>query len=240
MPTDEQNNTTPEATPAPVAGTDQVAQVSQTTPASTPSASASTDLGSETPSGDTPAVGATTDLGSEDEAAAAAQAAEPPPYAKYHAPPEDGVYADPVLPDGAVANPELKAKFLPVVAELGLSQEGMQKLVDFKSEIDQEQIKVWSDHLGELRTQAKADPEIGGNKYDASIAAGKAAISKFGTPGLRSVLNHYGVGAHPEMIRFMARVGAAMGETPALNGEGSAPQGSTRPLHEVLYTNPNS
>lgn len=171
----------------------------------------------------------TTDLGEEDPK----PEDEAAPYAEYHTPPE-GDYEDFVLPDGAVADEAIKLEFLPIVKELGLSQKGAQKLVDFKSKLDTLQLKNWSNHLVELKATAQKDPEIGGAKYQPAVAQAKAAIAKFGTPGLRKMFNDYGVGNHPEMIRFMAKIGAATGETPALEPGGGAGV-VNKPLHEILY-----
>lgn len=171
-----------------------------------------------------------TDLGAEE---ASDDPASPPPYAEYHGAPE-GEYEDFVLPDGAVADEALAAEFRPFAKELGLSQKGAQRLVEFKTKLDQHQLRQWQDHLKELRTQAQAHPEIGGARYNEAVAIGRSVIAKFGTPGLRQMMNAYGVGAHPEMIAFMARIGRAVGETPALgNGDGAG--GGQKPLHEILY-----
>jgi hypothetical protein len=198
-------------------------------PTETTSDSASTDLGSDD---EAATAAAATDLGADDPDTPA-EKEEKPEVNEYHGAPE-GDYEDFILPDGAPADDELKAEFIPIVKELGLSQKGAQKLVDMKAKMDGLQLQRWSNHLNELREQAKADPDIGGPKYAAAVASGKGVIAKFGSPEFRQMLNHYGVGAHPEMIKFMAKVGAAMGETPAVNNGGGTSD-TKRPLHEILY-----
>lgn len=181
-----------------------------------------------------------TDLGADDEDPDKKKEETPDdPYKDFRGPPEGGAYEDFTLPDGAIADTELKDMFQPLAAELGLSQAGAQKLVDFKAKMDQHGIKIWRDHLTALQTASKADEEIGGAKYNESVQLGRSAIAKFGTPALRTVLNNYGVGAHPEMIRFMAKVGRAMGETPTIT-EGAGGGGKQKPLHETLYDHPTS
>ena len=198
--------------------------------------STQTDLGSSDKSGET---SDTTDLGAEDEPSGEGKKAEAPAYAEFYGPPETGAYEDFALPDGTVADPDLRSKFEPFAKELGLSQKGAQKLVDFKAEMDKHAMENWRNHLGDLKTKAQADPEIGGAKYEAAVASGRSAVAKFGTPAFRQMLNQYGVGAHPEMIKFMAKIGQAMGETPTV-GEGTAAGGTNKPLHEKLYTHPSS
>jgi hypothetical protein len=204
----------------------------------------SDDTTSETPAGQTPAAGSgdsnVTDLGADDEASAelnpddtpkAKEEAKPSPYFGL---PENGEYGEFTLPDGAEADPALRDEFLPIVKELQLNQEGAQKLVDFKAKLDQHAIENWGNHVNDLRTQAQADPEIGGAKYQPSLIAGKAAIKQFGTPAFRQMLNHYGVGNHPEMIRFLAKVGAATSETTIPPG-GGATTVADKPLHDLMY-----
>lgn len=232
--TNETTQTTPSSETPPPAGTETPAATGTETPSTsneTPSISASTDLGNEEAAAAT--AGATTDLGADDEVKEEGEAAEDP-YKDFRGPPENGSYADFTLPDGAVADEELKNEFVPLVTELGLSQAGAQKLVDFKTKLDAAHVKRWGDHLNELREAAKNDPEIGKAKYTENLSIAKKAIAKFGGPGLRDVLNKYGVGAHAEMIRAWAKVGRAMGETPGLdNGGGSGTV--QKPLHELMY-----
>ena len=44
------------------------------------------------------------------------------------------------------------------------------------------------------------------------MAVAQGALARFGTPGLRAFLTESGGGNHPEVIRFMARVGNAIAE----------------------------
>lgn len=163
-------------------------------------------------------------------------AKEPPadPYAAFRGPPESGEYADYTLPDGAVADPELKAEFDPIVKELGLSQKGAQKLVEFKAKLDQRQLQQWNDYQNSLTVAAKRDPEIGGQRYQPSLAAGRQVIAKFGNEEFKTMLRDTGVARHPEMIRFLSKVGKAIGETPAL-GEGGGAVSEPKPLYELMY-----
>lgn len=203
--------------------------VTQQTNTQQTSATSSTDLGEDGSQEQT-----NTDLGAEDEQTD--KTADTPPYAEYITPPAEGKYEAFTLPDGFQADEELTNEFTPVANELGLSQKGAQKLVDHYAKIEQKKLERWGGHLKELKALAQKDPEIGGARYPAAVAAGRSVISKFGTPGLRKLMNDYGVGAHPEMIRFMAKIGAAMGETPTpTSGEGGQGVRKDTPLHELMY-----
>lgn len=207
---------------------------------------AQTDLGSEETTSQSPAQqqgqtqtdnGVATDLGADDTDLAVQEPGEKKEEAKapeFFGAPENGEYADFVLPDGAQADENLKAEFLPVAKELGLNQAGAQKLVDFKAKLDQYAVQNWGNHVKELRDTAMRDPEIGGGNYQPALASGRQAITKFGTPEFRKMLNHYGVGNHPEMIRFLAKVGQATGET-TIPPSGGATTVAEKPLHEIMY-----
>jgi hypothetical protein len=61
-------------------------------------------------------------------------------------------------------------------------------------------------------TASKADPEFGGEKLASSLNLAKRAIDKYGTPGLRTMLDQSGLGNHPEVIRFFTRIGRTLSE----------------------------
>lgn len=73
--------------------------------------------------------------------------------------------------------------------------------------------------------QAKADPEIGGDKFNENISIGRKAVEQFGGPKLMEALTQSGMGSHPEMIRFAVKVGQAMADPKILvnNSGGSKP-----------------
>ena len=177
----------------------------------------------------------TSDAPAEKQAAAKEQA---DPYAQFRGVPETGEYGDYTMPDGAVADPALKAEFDPIVKELGLSQVGAQKLVDFKAKLDAAQLRLWNDYQQGLVTAAKRDPEIGGSRYSESLNVGRSVVSKFGTPEFKEMLRNAGIANHPEMIRFLAKVGKSTGETPAL-GEGGGAVSEKKPLYELMYGSAN-
>lgn len=169
---------------------------------------------------------------------------EKPPVPEFFGAPknEDGTDKDYdafTLPEGSAANEELQTSFTKLARELGLNQTGAQKLVDYKTQLDQAATKAWGNHLETLRQASRKDPTIGGANYAAAVTAGRAVIKKFGGADggaeLRSVMKNYGVGDHPAMIRFFAAIGKATLETPTGGGEGSGGSVVEKPLHELFY-----
>ncbi|MGM0743218.1 MAG: hypothetical protein ACQEVT_16760 [Pseudomonadota bacterium] len=60
---------------------------------------------------------------------------------------------------------------------------------------------------------AKADKEIGGQNWDASIATAQKVIDRFGTPELMAdVIQGQGLGTHPEVIRLLPRIGNGLSD----------------------------
>lgn len=143
--------------------------------------------------------------------------------------PEDGKYAL-TMPEGVEVDQALLDELGPEFKELGLTNSQAQKLAD--KFIASQQAKAeaqgtrWSETITKWADDAKADKEIGGDKWDVTVAASQRAVKNLGTPELREYLNASGGGNHPELIRFMAKVGAMIKEdSPA----GSGSEGSGKP-----------
>lgn len=139
-----------------------------------------------------------------------------------------GSYADFTVPEGMELNSALLEQAVPVFQELGLTQEQAQKLIDIQAaEVQaagERQVDTFNQLLQDWLAESKADKEIGGDKFEQTVKVAQNAISKFGTPELKQLLDQHGVGNHPEMIRFMARVGATLKEdNPGGEGNNSQP-----------------
>lgn len=152
----------------------------------------------------------------------------PEPWKEYVGAPEGGQYADITLPDGFTVEKPLLDKFTAFAAQKGLSQKAVQEFADFyakeivgpQSASFVEQISTWYDEVHK-------DAEIGGAKYEASVQNAERALSVFGTAGLKQLMVQYGIGNHPEVVRFFARVGSALpAEDNAGGGKPGAKQGT--------------
>jgi hypothetical protein len=111
----------------------------------------------------------------------------------------------------------------PVFKELGLTNEQANKLMpvagQFAKSIIEQRDQQFLGTILEQRKQwlgdAKADQEIGGTNWDASIQSSARALDRLGFPkgsSLRAALDESGFGNHPEMVRLLARAGKAIGE----------------------------
>lgn len=138
--------------------------------------------------------------------------------------PED--YGDFTLPEGMIVNDAVLGEFKALSAELGLSKEQAQKLVDFRAQQEQALFESYRAQGEGWVKSAQNDAEYGGKAFAANIAVADRAVAAFGTPELRSLLNPYhptenptgtGLGNHPEIIRAFYRAGLTVTEPGPVN-----------------------
>ena len=105
----------------------------------------------------------------------------------------------------------LAAEFTATAKEANLSNDQAQKLVDmYGKEVKAIQVKQqdeWDNTLKEWKDTAMKDEEIGGVKLTESVSNAKAALNTFGNTEMIQLLEDSGLANHPEMIRFLAKVG---------------------------------
>lgn len=146
-------------------------------------------------------------------------------------------YADFAMPEGVTVDSALLEQATPIFKELGLTQEQAQKLVDIQAEQvqagSQGQVDAFNQMMTDWQTQSKNDSEFGGDKFEENVGIARAAIDKFGTPELKELLESHGVGNHPEMIRFMIRVGKLTTED--VPGGSTAPANAEQDRVSILY-----
>jgi hypothetical protein len=153
--------------------------------------------------------------------------------------PEDGKYTL-AMPEGVEVDAELLEAVSPRFKELGLTQKQAQALTDDFIKVQQEraakQVEGWSNTVQKWADDAKADKDIGGVKWDATVKDSRRAVETLGTPALKEYLNATGGGNHPELIRFMAKVGSMIKEdSPAAGGA----EGAGKPAEAAHRLFPN-
>lgn len=120
------------------------------------------------------------------------------------------------LPEGVALDEAVMGDFQKLATEHKLPQDVAQKFVDLGAKMTQgfagqnaaaiEKAKV------EWLTEAKADTEIGGEKFESNAALANNVFNQFGTPKLGEFLKASGLGNHPELVRWGLRVARAIGE----------------------------
>ncbi len=127
------------------------------------------------------------------------------------------------LPEGMEIDEAMAAAAQPVLKELGMKPSQANKLAGLMAEMRQaEADTIANDYVkrqNDYVKTAKADQEIGGTNWDASVAAANQTLQKFGTPSLTAALREHGMQNHPELIRLMKRVGLATADDTAPKGD---------------------
>ncbi|MFZ5692448.1 MAG: hypothetical protein ACOY5F_14460 [Pseudomonadota bacterium] len=167
--------------------------------------------------------------------------------------PADGKYTL-TMPEGVQVDQELIDALGPEFKEIGLTGKQAQKLADTFTKIQTDRAKAYADKPegqwsmssyayfqkngtpDKWADTAKADKDIGGTKWDGTVNTAVRAVNTLGTPGLKEYFEASGAGNHPEVIRFMAKVGAMIKEdNPADGGAG----GSGKPVDAAHMLFPN-
>lgn len=152
-------------------------------------------------------------------------------------------YADFDLPEGIKLDEPVMGEFKGLAKELGLTQEQAQKLVSLGANMQKGNAETFTTQLQAKvdetakgwATEAKADKEIGGDKFDENLGVAKSALDTFGTPELKKLLAESRLGNHPEVLRFMYRAGKAISQDGFVPGRASTAAKSTA---DVLYGSP--
>lgn len=111
-------------------------------------------------------------------------------------------------PEGYELDQPTVDRAIPLFKELGLSQEGAQKLIDFQSELSKQAseagVQLWMDTQAKWVDAVKADPEIGHKLPEVKATISKAIDSVLG-PALgkdfREAMDFTGAGNNPAFIK---------------------------------------
>lgn len=150
--------------------------------------------------------------------------------------PEDGKY-NITLPEGIEVDKGLLDRFSPKFKEAKLTQRQVQAVTSeyaaMRKEEGEKQLEAWGKTVDGWKEAARTDADMGGDKWDATTKSAIRAVTTLGTPELQSYLEASGGGNHPELIRFMAKVGAMIKEDSPATGQSSGGQKQDR--ISVLY-----
>ena len=154
-------------------------------------------------------------------------------------------------PEGLELDAETKGKieaFADQAREMGLSQKQYQSLIEYDinraQQLNEAAVESWNGRVEDWRKSAKADKEIGGEKFAENLKVAESAIKQFGDADLRALLkspspenpNGLAIGNHPAVLRFLNRVGKAIADPKLLQGD-AAPQteGTLRRMYPSMF-----
>ena len=136
-------------------------------------------------------------------------------------------YTDFTLPEGIEADQPLLDGFKQTARELGLPQDGAQKLVDLYAGVITQQAEAAEKQKAEWEAEIREDP-----KHEELLGSAAKAL-KFADEETQKLLKDTVLGSHPGLVRFLAAVGRATGEDRILEaGNGG---GNTLSLAERIY-----
>ncbi len=144
--------------------------------------------------------------------------------------PEDGKYE--ITLEDMEVDQVLLGALSPAMKEAGLTGKQANTLAKAFAAHQVAQAEQWGQTVQQWAKDAQADPEIGGVNWDTTRANAVKFVNQFGTPGLKEYLNATGAGNHPEVIRIMAKAGAAISEDQPTGGNQG---GQARDAVNVLY-----
>ncbi len=149
--------------------------------------------------------------------------------------------AEDSLQEGLLEEFQGKAK------ELGLTQKQFEGLAEYDLErakvAESEAVDAWHERVNGWREAARSDKEFGGKDYDANRRVALQAMEKFGDADLRSLMTSpsednpegLAIGNHPAMLRFLHRVGKALGDPDLVLGEDAQRTDDTEARLRRLY-----
>ncbi|MBD5416513.1 MAG: hypothetical protein HDR50_02335 [Desulfovibrio sp.] len=97
------------------------------------------------------------------------------------------------------------------------------------------QREQWRARVESWRDEVARDPELGGERFEASVARAQLALGRFDEGGrIGRLLESSGYGNHPDIVRFFNRLADAVMEDVPAPG---TPEGGLAPLEERMYPN---
>jgi hypothetical protein len=139
-------------------------------------------------------------------------------------------------------------EFSETAREMGLTQQQYQSLIEYDinrvQQLNDVAVESWGRQVEEWRKSAKADKEIGGEKFTENLKVAESALKQFGDTDLRALFKSpspenpagLAIGNHPAMLRFLNRVGKAIAEPSLLQGD-AAPQteGTLKRMYPSMF-----
>lgn len=143
-------------------------------------------------------------------------------------------------PDGVALDDKRFQAFKQFAVESKLTKDAAQKVLDMYAENLREYAKTtqnaWATQMAEWAKSAKDDPEYGQQNLGSSLTIARKAIDKFGTKGLKEILDASGMGNHPELVRFFVRVGKSLAEDSVTGAVAGAPSATMTDEEKYLRT----
>lgn len=150
-------------------------------------------------------------------------------------------YADIQVPDGMQLDQDAANQLHDMARTLGLSQQGVDSIISIQKGIYErmaaKSTEDFNATLKDWNKQLRADPLVGGAKFDEHIATSKKFLNAFADEETRKWLDDTKLSEHPGLVRLFFLAGEAMGEGTALGGGKTGQSGD---VADILYNAPKA
>jgi len=125
--------------------------------------------------------------------------------------------------------------------ENNLSNEQAQQVLSKQEEaiskyLEKEEARIEKE-LDEWRDSVVNDPDMGGDKLAKTAENARRVVERFGTDSFINLLKDTGYGDHPEVVRFLSKVGSLMSDDSLILPK--AAETRQRSIEEVFYGKQN-
>lgn len=136
---------------------------------------------------------------------------------------------------GSISSEQVEA-FTQYATAMGWDNVQAQAALDFQVQNGRAAQTVFKQQLVQWEGAVRADPELGGKNLSTTVATANKAMHHFDPSGtISALLKSSGHGSNPDVVRFLYKVGKALGEDRIpLAGDG---QRAKLPLAERMYPN---
>lgn len=148
------------------------------------------------------------------------------------------------LPEGSLLNAKRVEKISEIAKQKGLSNDEAQALLESENESVREfaagQYEGLKETAGRWLNDAKADKDIGGEKFNEVVEVAHRAINHFsnGDETIKKFLDESGMGNKPEVIKFFYNIGKTL-QPGKIIGSNVAPPAKPNAL-DKFYDHPTS
>ncbi len=146
------------------------------------------------------------------------------------------------LPENSLLDASHTEKIAAYAKAQGLSNDAAQALLNREATV----VADYAEGLKEKQKQkssewvdqVKGDTELGGEGFARNSELAKRVINRYGSDALKKELNETGLGNHPELVRFVSRIGKSMSEDQLIL-PGKNAGGVSKSMEDVFYGNQN-
>jgi len=141
------------------------------------------------------------------------------------------------IPENSKLDKDALERIAAYAKERGLSNDDAQEILLQESDAIDDYSAAQEEQLKQITQvdwveQAKADKEIGGEKFKESAEFSRRALERFGTEAFSAELDRTGFGNHPELVRMFSRIGRSMDGDKLVTGSSpSAPKS----MEDIFY-----